>query len=64
MEASHFIPAFQSQVSEECVRSGLGRRGNNGVSRYPRYQTILWLTENLNRDYRYFVVYITLMGEV
>ena len=27
MEASHFIPAFQSQVSEEWVRSGLGGIG-------------------------------------
>ena len=24
------------------------RRGNNGVSRYPRYQKIFWLTEKFN----------------
>jgi len=40
------------------------RRGNNGVSQYPRYQKIFWLTENFNRDYRYFVVDITLMAEI
>ena len=43
---------------------GLNRRGDNGVSRYPRYQKMFWLTENVNRDYRYFVVDIALMGEI
>ena len=23
------------------------RRGNNGVSQYPRYQKIFWITENM-----------------
>ena len=58
------IPAFQSQVSEECVRSGLGRRGNNGVSRYPRYQKIFGPTENVDKNYRYFVAKMTLMQKL
>ena len=32
------------------------RRGNNGVSRYPRYQKIFGLTENFDENYRYFVL--------
>ena len=39
----------------------ISRRGNNGVSWYPRYQKIFWLTD---KDYRCFVVNIALMGEM
>ena len=42
----------------------ISRRGNNGVSWYPRYQKIFWLKENFNWDYRYFVVNIALMEEM
>ena len=31
------------------------RHGNDGVSQYPRYQKIFWLTVNFNQDYRHFV---------
>ena len=40
------------------------RRGNNGISWYPRYQIIFWLTENFNQDYRHFDANINLLGQV
>ena len=51
------------EMNRLCVLPG-GRRGNNGVSRYPRYQKTFWLTENFNKDDRYFVVDIALMAEI
>ena len=45
-------------------KPSLIRRGNNGVSWYPRYQQIFWLTENFDQNYRYFVAKMTLMQKL
>ena len=54
-------------INKSCgkyLRNTDGRPANNGVSRYPSYQKIFWLTEDFNWDYRYFVKNNSLVGQI